>query len=89
MHIYTDWTSWGIIEIAENMVCDFVLNTRISRTLINLKMIEFNKAYQSKEPTRLEEMWVIFWWVDATIRRLWLLELLSDYPQACDAGPAM
>ncbi|EMD69225.1 hypothetical protein GGP41_004763 [Bipolaris sorokiniana] len=41
MHIYTDWTSWGIIEIGENM------------------MIEFNKAYQSKEPTRLEEMWVI------------------------------
>lgn len=59
MHIYTDWTSWGIIEIAENMVCDVTLNTRISRTLINLKMIEFNKAYQSKEPTRLEEMWAI------------------------------
>ncbi|EMD96041.1 hypothetical protein COCC4DRAFT_122583 [Bipolaris maydis ATCC 48331] len=41
MYIYNDWASWGILEIAENM------------------MIEFNKAYQSKAPTRLEDIWVV------------------------------
>ncbi|EUC50517.1 hypothetical protein COCMIDRAFT_959 [Bipolaris oryzae ATCC 44560] len=51
MYIYNDWTNWGMLEIAENM------------------MIEFNKAYMSKAPTRLEDMWVVI-----SAMGLWLNE---------------